>query len=571
MLYFVVAGIFILIAALVIGIGLLHWLDGHAQLRAGDRAILALWVGLIVMANGLLALALLLPLSPIVGGAAMVLAVAVALAFPAVRHDLSKVLSPFARLGLWWLLILAVLVAAFTSRQVVWFDTGLYHFGSIQWLESHGAVPGIGLINSGFAFVSAWFALAAPFNPRALGSSGSAILSSVSLLLVLLHGALCVIRVWRRSAQLSDWFWLAYLLLTLPVLTLTSFMSAVLVSPSPDIPVIFLVGITAWAILVSYQPLTGDPSSIVPSSNLTPLLMFGVGAVTFKLHGLPVLLIALALYGFRHFRSLRQLTVGVVLVAVTVAPMLAHGVIASGCPLYPSTVLCADVPWRVLESEASAARASISGWSSWFNLTPSNLSSRWQIFQAWLALAHLNKVMLGLAVMAIPLLAWLSQHLRRHKYRGGGWIIALSLLGMAFIFARAPLMRFGMGYFMALPALAMASAVAAWLPRKTIDPSDATTLQLSLPQGGKLFMFFLAGLIVVRTVQSPEGNHWLIPPELPEARVTAAENNDIDYLHPTYADQCWGAEIPCAPGPLSASKVELLDPEQGIAGGFMRP
>ena len=570
MLYFIVVWTFILFISLVIGLGSLRGLDRRLWLRLGDRTILALWIGLTLVANGLLAIALFLPLSPAVGIGAMLAGAGLSLAWSATRHDLRSVGFALAKTGLWWVGVLVVLIAAFTSRQVVWYDTGLYHFGSIRWLTDYGAVPGLGLINSAFAFVSAWFALAAPFNPTSLGSSASAVLSGISLLLALLHGTVVLRRVWQRVAQVGDWFWLAYLLLTLPLLTFTSFLSAVLVSPSPDIPVIFLIGTTAWAILTAASPksLQNRSEANHSTSGLMPLLVLGTGATTFKLHGLPVLVIVCLVYGFARRVSLQRLLSGLFLVAGLTVPMLAHGVVASGCPLYPTTMLCADVPWRISESEAIAARSWISGWSTWFGLTPGDAASRWQIFQQWLALAHLNKIMLGLAILAIPLIFWLWQHLRKQPYGGGSWVVALSLLGMAFIFAKAPLMRFGLGYFVTLPSLAIASAIAAWQkPQDTAAPFFSIS---GWPQGSKLFVLFFVGLIVVGTMQSSPHSRWLVPPELPEARVTIEQINDITYALPTYADQCWGADLPCAPGPLK-SDIQLMAPDEGIAGGFVRP
>jgi hypothetical protein len=59
----------------------------------------------------------------------------------------------------------------------------------------------------------------------------------------------------------------------------------------------------------------------------------------------------------------------------------------------------------------------------------------------------------------------------------------------------------------------------------------------------------------------------LTPPGLKDIEVTVERINDIEYFKPKVGEQCWAAELPCAPNKLPG-EVRLRDAARGIGGGF---
>ncbi|MBE9066484.1 hypothetical protein IQ260_07445 [Leptolyngbya cf. ectocarpi LEGE 11479] len=564
----------------ITGIGILNLFRIDEFNRVGDRFFISSWLGLVIIANGFLSLSLFVPLSPLVGLAALISITSLCLNFPNVRKDVASILL---RVPDRWLLTagcIAMVTALFTSQQVTWFDTGLYHFGSIRWMADYGAVPGLALLNNGFAFISAWFALAAPLNPDFMGSRNTAILNGYLLFVLLLQTSISIHYVFIKTATKTDWFLVIYSFLTLPLFVVTPFLSAVLVSPSPDFPVILLTGIVAWTIVYplklpsqasTIKDFTGVrvDASLQESNAAIVTLILGLGTVTFKLNGLPVLGISSLYYIAHYWKKPISIFFGSGLTILLLSPMIIFGVITSGCPLYPSSFMCVSAPWTLSNQQAADALASINGWQSWFG-SPSNDTNTWLwTFSQWLQLSHLNKAMLFLAAMAVPISVW---GLRKAKQQGHGadvWIIALSLLGMGFIFSQAPLIRFGLGYFLLLPTLLLSTVCTQTVSQLSGKVHQSSISRIVLSSKARLSALFVVTVFLSSVRGINVSQQLMIPPELPGVTVNQIRVNDVDYFLPENTNKCWGVDLPCAPEPLE-SDIWLRNPQKGVAAGFQR-
>ena len=578
MLYFLLSWGLLLSTSFVTGIGILTLFSIDKFSRSGDRFFISAWLGLVVLANVFLAIALVIPLSPLIGLLVIGLLTGLTLGFSPVRTNVVNILLQVSDR---WLLIgalIAIGAASFTSKQVSWFDTGLYHFGAIRWIADYGAVPGIALLNNGFAFVSSWFALAAPFNPGFLGDRSSAILNGYLFFLVLLQGSVAVRYILSKRAVKSDWFIVLYCTLTLPLFVFTPFLSAILISPSPDLPVILITGVVAWAILnLSRQPQAShSQATALPnetSSNwfcspaIVPLVL-GLGAVTFKLNGLPILGIAALYYIFHSWHQPPQLALGAGVSLTLLSPIVLFGVVTSGCPLYPSSWMCAAVPWALSSQQAAHALARINGWQDWFGSPPSDVNIWLWTFSQWLQISHLNKVMLMLAIIAIPSTIWILKKTNIRQNAAELWIITLSLLGMGFIFSQAPLIRFGLGYFVLLPTLILATVFS----HKNLSNKFALQLASLIhkrPRALIFFTLFIISLIFINFSGIQLSQQLVVPPQLPTVKVNPMQVNNIQYFLPENSNKCWGSPLPCTPQQLD-DDIWLRYPEQGIRGGFRR-
>jgi hypothetical protein len=339
MIYFIFIWVLLFIACGSIGTNLLNRLQAECFERVGDRAIASLWLGIVVLALSLLTTSLVLPLSPLVGGILILCLSAASLLSPRTRTEIAalrSVISPHLILRLF---ILAFGVAAFTTRQVTWQDTGLYHYSAIRWLSEFGTVPGVALILNNLGFTSSWFALAAPFNAEIFDSRVSAVTNGFAFFIALLHFLICLTRSFTHNSQISDRWVVISSLMTLPLILVLPQMSQILVSPSPDLPVIFLIQVVAWAILIISNQKTPSLEPVeapILDAKTIPLVL-SIGAVTMKLTTLPLLFISGIFYIFARRFSFPRVLMGIALIFLLLSPFLISGIITSGCPLYPSS------------------------------------------------------------------------------------------------------------------------------------------------------------------------------------------------------------------------------------------
>ncbi|TVQ18497.1 MAG: hypothetical protein EA367_14580 [Leptolyngbya sp. DLM2.Bin15] len=577
MLYFLVMWVLLLLLCLPIGLGLAHRAGVHLSLVPDDapslnlwmcpfqpEAVLITWLGVLGVAIALFSISLGLPLSPLVGLGASVGLAAIALRQASVRHDLQtlgKAIGWRQGLGMG---ALALLAAAATVQPVTWIDTGLYHYGTIRWLADYGTVVGVALIHDRFGFASSWFALAAPFNPVMLDSRGTAIANGFLLWLLLLQGWAALTRIVSSKATIPDWFGASSLAILIALFFGSALMMEIVVSPSPDIPIILLAILLSSFLLISDEqnPMTADGLAFIS-------LGLGAAAVTVKLSGLPLLAIGGLFFVGRYYQRPRSLLVGLGLVAMILLPITLFGWFTSGCPLYPSSVMCLDLPWSLPQDAGEEARAQIHGWQLWFGTPPDDTPWLPWVFREWISLGITNKLLVGLGLLSTVATMLLLHRWWRSPYRavirGPIWVSALGLLGSAFTLILSPLIRFGLGYLILIPAMAIA-----WLGHAWIEPrwQRLPLPNLHLGGQGRWIAVGLVGAIAAVAVAQASPNI-VLPPPLPSVQVTTAQMQDLSYVHPidVGVDLCWDAPNPCALGPLEW-EIQLRQPERGLAGGF---
>jgi len=172
------------------------------------------------------------------------------------------------------------------------------------------------------------------------------------------------------------------------------------------------------------------------------------------------------------------------------------------------------------------------------------------------------------------------------------------MLGTAFMFCKAPTWRFGLGYVFIIPALAVAILQNRYGFR--IKRSyDKIGHAVALSMIGMLILFIVPSGIVFRSshelmerteVQKQADRevvslfNFLLPPRTWEMEYDQDRNTgeivatpvilkkeaggDFIYYHSLDGETCWDAPLPCSPTLLAG--IQLRDPAQGIAGGFIR-
>lgn len=572
MSYFIIAWLVLLLLSLSLGIALLNLSQIRCFERAEDRVIIAVWLGVITLSNVLLAIAAIFPLSPLTGA---FVAGSLCLVSLLLRQSRTELITLALRLSLKRVvgfLILMIAIAALTTRPVTWQDTGYYHYQVIQWLAKFGIVPGIALLFPNFGFTSSWFALAAPLNAEVLDSRVSAVTNGFVFLIATLQCFICFAHCLKRKARLSDWFMVACSLLLIPVVVFAKPLPSILVSPSPDIPVIFLVEIIAWSTLVlsesRFVRMAKNKSAI--DAEVIPLFL-SAGAITLKLTALPVLFISSLFLVLNNRFKLRTIVVAGILVTLLLAPMLLSGAMTSGCPIYPSSLFCLDLPWTLTQESAERVAKGSYGLTNWVNAPPPGIHPLFWALWQWFTSSLEKQLMALLMLFSIFPAIYLARKVRLDRFYALLWTLSLAVFGSVFIALQAPFFRFAVPYLFLSPALGIAvyfqsdcEGTFNWM----IERSRAWFTLKSSQTFLSMLCIALTTLIITAYTRSDDVSRIFLPPRLQRIPLVVKRVNDVTYFSPVRDVSCWATQLPCT-GNVSPN-IKLRRPEKGIAGGFIR-
>jgi len=592
------AVIFVVVS--VVGGGVLSLL-GADDVRAGDRRILATWIGVIVCTVTLLGVSLFTALTP--GVSLCVTAVLCALGAAATWRGPRKSSPPAegpalpARAIGVGLAAIAMGAAALASDPVTLYDSLVYHVGVIRWLSEFGTVPGIALIHNRLGHVSAWFTMAAVFDAGPAANRAANVPLGFALLLAGVQTALATARIAGGRAAIADWF--------------LAFGSAALIwaiavgeaaSPSPDVATNVLILIAAWSVLIV------SPAPTLFTRRLVPFVM-ALGACSMKLFAVPAVIATgayavLASPGNPDVRVyVRRLLVCAALAVAIVGPFVAANLVASGCPAYPSPLACLDAPWSVGASRAADYAAYVRDVARWQRRGETSVGASigwigpWIIDHPLITLLVVSSLPLGIHLLRRVALTRVEQP-PPLGVDGVRAVSAFALLGATFAAWQAPAPRFLYSFVIIVPALALALtmhsrarmriavrisgdrpglafvAACAVVGFVYALASQKLNLRSALSRGASAAPIARADLLM------PE------PPELP-ARLFRWRVNDVDVFTPvprpvadtlgyhsaigfnSSLEKCSTAPLPCTPY-LPGNDVRLRQPARGISGGFVR-
>lgn len=572
MIYFIFIWSILLPVCWLIGTATLVRLDAINLYRQGDRLLLALWIGILLLALTLLTTSLVFPLTPLVGAIVVITLSAAALNDQRTRSeavDLGQTIPiPTIVMGL----VAGIAIASLTSQEVTWIDAGLYHYSLIQWLAKFGTIPGLALLFSNLGFTSSWFALVAPFSGEALNFRATAVINGLIFLITLFHLLLSLQRVRSKTDQIADWFIICSLLFLIPFVATNNLLSLILVSASPDLPIIFLPLIIAWSIMpisaVEKQRNSQKGlSSPIEKVRLIPLIL-AIGAVTIKLTALPLLLICW-IFQAKSRKPISQMLLSTALIFVLLMPFLAANTLTSGCPLYPSSALCLNLPWSVSGQAVAAIAESTHGWTPWSPISSGSQDTGSFLLQ-WLTE---NLLDLAMTLMTIILVGCIVYSLAKTRLRyspGYLWTILLSACGVGFFWLTSPFFRFALGFLTLPPAFLVASFLQQSYSQKQLN------LPFHLVHWNRLWgnrqpvspqlLAISTFIIVLALTYSIQHAQILLPPPVKTVQFTQNQLNGILYRSPIH-DLCWTTEIPCV---SELRKVKLREPQHGLSKGFIR-
>jgi len=547
------AALWIAVSIVAIGVGsaVLRVITATACNRIADELFFAWWMGVAVLAWASFALANVTPLRDAMPWLTVASCVVAIWSLWHARNRW-RALRPAAGI---LFVVLAVLLAERSVAVGNLEDTGGYHWSIIQWYESYGIPVGLGLFQWRLATHSAWLALTASLDIGILESRVATVANGLVFLGCLWFATVCALRWIRGCATFADRFIVAALAFLLQLIAKWEMR----LSPSPDIPVLFLTVAVCWKMLSD----AGEERASAP--NIEAVAMLSIVAVTIKLNALPLALVCAALFWMRCDVTLRTRIIGTARLGVIALPLIVASWMSTGCLLFPVPLGCVDGP-SAIGAAAVRQYAAIIGATARNDITFS----------------------LVVSLVALAYLWWMRRELPHRVVRGP---VTIALAGIAFTAFVAPTTRFAIGYLTILPALGIAHAAgdtrftSGASPRTLSTLRASVTLVLAIAIAVPLYKEFIYSSLRMRhfdswaerkrgdtAIDAPNLQWWLIPNRIAyEGRYETARAVDFGYaVSPQMT--CWNHPQPCASNPpLSAlPDIRLRDPARGLAGGFVR-
>lgn len=575
---------------------LLHF-DKHFP-RSYDRAFVAVWLGIALLAPLFLALSIAVALKPAVALVACGIVVCLSLGYTTNRRAVLSCVREISLPAAVGTLLIALGVSAYASQFITLTDSGLYHLQAIRWLAEYGAVPGIALIHDRLGFTSSWFALTAPLDHDFLRGHAYASLGGFVLFMMVHALGVGLSRMAAGAAWRGDRFLVGAFALSVPPILFWRMG----VSPSPDLPVIVLAIVVVWIYL---QATEGPATEGVLDLRLLPLLL-SIGAVTIKLSAAPLVVVTGLIYCFGGGPRFHRLILAVCLASLLVVPYLVVSTLTSGYPLFPSTLISIDLPWTLPVYAVQELERVIQEWARWNGRPTPPGGNGWNWLLPWIK-EHVY-YSLGLLLSFAAFLIAFRQSDRdaadksTARFSAGQMdqrAMAVALAGLSFSLWKAPDLRFALGYLVLMPALLLASGLCRVSTRRslpwrrqfampvfglaTIFGVVLHSYWVQLPSYAKLANAVQEGKL--QTKASPDVNWWMPPKVLafywkgagqkgatytcePLQYIVETDNNVVHFRpEPESAQQCWDAQLPCAPEKLT--NVTLRNPSEGLAAGFI--
>jgi hypothetical protein len=417
------------------------------------------------------------------------------------------------------------------------FDSGLYHFQSIRWLNEEALSVGLGNLHWRLALNQSYFGFLALLNVFPLWGYGYA---AGGLFLVLLTYATVLefLRTERRVVRL---------LVGAVLFTTISYYAGTLANPSPDTAIALIqIPICLWLIRLTQVDISLEANDA--RCFAIAILLLSVALVTIKLSSLAfagmVTLVATVFY-FRSGIVNRLQVFRLVLYSVVVMTIhLFRGYLLSGYPLFPSTILGMDsLLWALPTTQLQYETKLIYSWAR----APGDLDAD-AVLQSW---AWLTNWMTSLPVPVwVPVLVGLalsganSFHLKASSRTQKTVFVCYApiAVAIAFWFMTAPDPRF-LG---AIPGLFLAISLYIFL--SNVVPKKKRTRFERLGKLGLLSIALVVLIVLLNLkligLRSLSLTGWL-PISYSVIQEQRTDHGAVIYTS-VVKSQCWDAQLPCA-------------------------
>ena len=374
--------------------------------------------------------------------------------------------TKLGRVGWTGLGLFAIWVCLQAMKAPADYDSGLYHFNAIRWLNEYAIVPGLGNLHDRLAFNYAYFPFVASLNFYPWFNHGHNVAIGWLLLLTTSECLFSFRQVWQalQNKQRPSVGTIVPALLFPYLLYVSTKMG--LSSPQPD-SASFLVRLVLFIYL--WRNLAAESKAEILSSTRF-LLILGTTAVTLKLSNLffagSVCLVAMVnCYQAENvgpWSILKDLTAAIFCGVLILLTWLGRGIITSGYPLYPSTLMGFRLDWTIDPNSAKETANWVYSWARWPGKSPDLVLKDWSWLGPWSSrLWRSEKIEVILPVafflmasvfVVISSIKAASDRKAFSRFYLGFWPV---LAGLVFWFYLAPDPRFAYGLFWLLPLAAL--------------------------------------------------------------------------------------------------------------------
>ena len=444
--------------------------------------------------------------------------------------------------------VLALLIVCYWSLRAtetpIMFDSGLYHFASIRWLNEEPLVPGLANLHWRLALNQSYFGFIALLNTAPYWNKGYA---AAGLFLL----ALTTVTLFRVTAR-SPRVW-RYVLVGILFVYINQLAGSV-ANPSPDFAVALLEIVV---FLYLYDFIAQQAHDLEHSQwHIAVLVFLATALVTVKLSGVAFSGASLYLvlyYARKNWRLNRQIILkSLGLMSAVMAIHCVRNILLSGAPFFPSTFAGIwGLPWALPISIVEFESALIYSWAR----VPGILSPATQHWgelswvQGWLSqLPRSWQIMFLFATVCMCLSIFLSIRNSKNQHRSPFYSLYFPILsGFAFWIMTAPDIRF-LGsvnvLFFALGFGLLASQMYANMADTNIQhPKRFHSMVWRITP---LLGVALIAIIVLRwiVIQPLSLVGWQPLPRIAPNIFTTAWGLNVNV--PADGAQCWDAPLPCA-------------------------
>lgn len=366
------------------------------------------------------------------------------------------------RLMLGWVLIFGFVIWVISRAMMppINFDSGLYHFNTIRWINMYPVVPGLGNLHGRLAFNQSFFTYVAALNFYPYFGYGRSLANSFLLLLVLATVFSSVLPIIRQPDLLIESHPFRYIsgLFLIPIIVFIAFSSDGIASPSVDLASTLLQ--LMMFVTLAHGLAEWNNGKKDQSFRATVLAVLAAAAVTVKLSNLGF---SFAIIGFAvvyvHQTSANRIKSILRLLLPVVALIFVwslRGYILSGAPFYPSTIGYIPLKWAVPIDRVADEANWIYSWARSPGVNWENVLGNWNWLYPWFIRTSnewtsvVYPVVLTVVFCVIAVAIGLMGKKRERRPHSVDWAIFLPpLVSLVYWFFTAPDPRFaGAAFFL---------------------------------------------------------------------------------------------------------------------------
>jgi hypothetical protein len=441
------------------------------------------------------------------------------------------------------IIFLILFLLTVVVHKITWYDTGLYHAQSIQWIRKYSVVPGLGNIHGRLALNSMFFIVSALFT-----------FQIKNILIFPLNGLCYVVVILKLFTLYVSQFrtgkkWLSVLYSVIILISLL-FVIPFLNSTSPDIICGILI-IYSFILITNRNTEKNEQNYI--KTILLSLVVFS--CLTYKISSLfLVLIFILDLKSEFVKKSLIIIVIGVLIIS----PYIIRNYYLSGYLIYPfPSIDIFKVDWKIPVDRALFEKSWIVSWARIpghpYQEVLNLKISEWIL--PWFKSNDFNNKLL-LIINSLSAISFLVLLVRKDYFYAKIQIIII--INLFFWFLMAPDVRFAYGFLFIGFSLLIAFVF------RIIEYSKYSGIFKYL----NICLLCFVIVVLLRRISIPleilkQPSLFVISAPY-ETIGTKEVKSDFTYRIPIREDRCFNNEIPCVPFPLTNIKLRGHDYQDGF-------